>query len=128
MKRLAAATMVLALIGLVRPAVGADDATGTWKWTAMFGGNSIDLTLKLKQEGDKLTGAMAGGQNNQEAPIADGSVKDGKVSFSVTREFNGQKRTTKYSGTLSGDTITGKSERERDGQVTSTDWVAKRQK
>jgi hypothetical protein len=43
-------------------------------------------------------------------------------------EFNGQKRTTKYTGTVSGDTITGKSERERDGQVQSTDWVAKRQK
>jgi hypothetical protein len=83
--------------------------------------------LKLKLEGDKLTGSMPG-RDGQESPIADGSFKDGKVSFSVTREFGGQRRTTKYSGTLSGDTITGKSERERDGQVQSTDWVAKRQK
>jgi hypothetical protein len=127
MKRLVAATVVLAFVGLVSAARAADDPTGTWKWTASFGGNSFDQTLKLKLEGGKLTGAMLG-RDNQETPIADGSFKDGKVSFSVTREINGQKRTTKYAGTLSGDTITGKSERERDGQVTSTDWVAKRQK
>jgi hypothetical protein len=81
----------------------------------------------LKLEGDKLTGSMPG-RDNQVSQISDGTFKDNKLSFSVTREFNGQKRTTKYHGTLSGDTITGKSERERDGQKTETDWVAKRQK
>ena len=50
------------------------------------------------------------------------------VSTLVTRERNGQKSTTKYTGTLKEDTITGKSEGQRGGQAQSNDWVAKRQK
>jgi hypothetical protein len=125
MKRLMAA--VLVFVGLVGPVMAADNPTGTWKWTASLGGQDREQTLTLKLEGDKLTGSMPG-RDNAVTQISDASFKDNKVSFSVTREFNGQKRTTKYNGTLSGDTITGKSERERDGQTTSTDWVAKRQK
>ena len=127
MKRLMAAAVALVLVGLVSPVMAAENPTGTWKWTASFGGQDREQTLTLKLEGDKLTGSMPG-RNNTSTEISDASFKDNKVSFSVTREFNGQKRTTKYNGTLSGDTITGKSERERDGQTTSTDWVAKRQK
>ena len=36
--------------------------------------------------------------------------------------------TTKYTGKVSGDTIKGKTERERDGQTQSRDWEAKRAK
>jgi hypothetical protein len=128
MRRLVAAAMMLAFVGLVSPARAADDPTGTWKWTVKFGDNTFEASLKLKLEGDKLTGAVGGGQNNQETPITDASFKDGKVKFTVVRERDGQKFTIKYDGMLSGDTITGKSERERDGKATSTDWVAKRQK
>ena len=127
MKRLMAAAVALVLVGMVSPVMAAENPTGTWKWTASFGGQDREQTLTLKLEGDKLTGSMPG-RDNAVTQISDASFKDNKVSFSVTREFNGQKRTTKYNGTLSGDTITGKSERERDGQTTSTDWVAKRQK
>jgi hypothetical protein len=127
MKRFATAALVLAFVGLVSPAIAADNPTGSWKWTASFGGQEREQTLTLKLDGDKLTGSMPG-RDNAVTEISDASFKDGKISFSVTREFNGQKRTTKYSGTLSGDTITGKTARERDGQVTETDWVAKRQK
>jgi len=122
-----AAAVALVFVGLVGPVMAADNPTGTWKWTASLGGQDREQTLTLKLEGDKLTGSMPG-RDNAVTQISDASFKDNKVSFSVTREFNGQKRTTKYNGTLSGDTITGKSERERDGQTTSTDWVAKRQK
>ena len=120
--------MMLAFVGLVSPARAAYDPTGTWKWTVKFGDNTFEASLKLKLEGAKLTGAVGGGQNNQETPITDASFKDGKVKFTVVRERDGQKFTIKYDGMLSGDTITGKSERERDGKATSTDWVAKRQK
>jgi hypothetical protein len=127
MKRLISATVALVFVGLVSSAIAAENPTGTWKWTASFGGQEREQTLTLKLDGDKLTGSMPG-RDGQTTAISDGTFKDNKVSFSVTREFNDQKRTTKYSGTISGDTITGKSERERDGQTTSTDWVAKRQK
>ena len=127
MKRLAVAAAVLALVGLANAARGAEDPNGTWKWTATFGGNqSVEMTLKLKLEGDKLTGATV--RDGQETAIGDATFKDNMVSFTTTREVNGEKRVTKYKGTLSGDSIKGKSERDRNGQKTETDWEAKRQK
>jgi len=127
MKRLMAVTMAVAVMVFVGTAVAAD-ATGTWKWTTTFNNQSRDAVLKLKQEGDKLSGVYVGGQSNAETPIEDAKVAGDKVSFKVTRERNGQKFTTAYSGTLKDDTITGTQERERDGQKMSSEWVAKRQK
>lgn|SRR5487761_1434382 len=103
------------------------DPTGTWKWSVTFNDRTRDMTLKLKLEGDKLTGSMLG-RDNQETPIEDAKYKDGEVSFTVTRERNGQKFMIKYNGKVSGDTIKGKSEFQRDGQTQSRDWEAKREK
>jgi hypothetical protein len=130
MMRLTAAVAVVALAGLAGPARSEDKAdkanpTGTWKWTTNFGGQTREAKLKLKLEGDKLTGALVG-QDNQETAIEDGTYKGGEVSFKVTRERNGQKFTVKFSGKVSGDTIKGKTEVERDGQTQSRDWEAKR--
>ena len=61
-----------------------------------------------------------------ETAIQDGTCKDGAVSFTVVRERNGQNMTFKYTGKVSGDTIKGKSEIERDGQTQSRDWEAKK--
>ncbi len=129
MRRFFAAALVVTLAGSVG-ALRADDKanpTGTWKWTAMRGNQARESTLKLKLDGDKLTGAMIG-QNGQETPIEDGQFKGGEVSFKVTRERQGNKITTKYTGKVSGDTIKGKIESERNGQPQSRDWEAKRAK
>ena len=45
----------------------------------------------------------------------------------MTREFNGNKFTAKYNGKISGDSIKGKIETERNGQSNSRDWEAKRE-
>lgn len=127
MKRLMAVVMAVAVVGFVGVATAAD-ATGTWKWTSTRGDKSFEASVKLKQDGDKLTGAYVGGQSNTETPLEDAKVAGDKISFKVTRERNGQKMTTAYSGTLKEDTITGTQERERDGQKMSSEWVAKRQK
>ncbi len=129
MRRFFAAALVVTLAGSVG-ALRADDKAnpnGTWKWTAMRGNQARESTLKLKLDGDKLTGAMIG-QNGQETPIEDGQFKGGEVSFKVTRERQGNKITTKYTGKVSGDTIKGKIESERNGQPQSRDWEAKRAK
>ena len=60
--------------------------------------------------------------------IEDAKFKDGEVAFAVTRERNGQKFTIKYKGKVSGDTIKGKTEFERNGEKQSRDWEAKREK
>jgi hypothetical protein len=129
MKRLVAAALVVAFAGPLCLARADDKAnpTGTWKWSFDAGGKTRSGTLKLKLDGDKLTGAMLG-RNNQETKIEDATYKDGEVTFKMTRERNGQTVTTKYSGKVEGDTIKGKIESERDGKTQSRDWEAKRSK
>jgi hypothetical protein len=84
------------------------------------------MTLKLKLDGDKLTGAMVG-RDGKETAIEDGKFADNTVSFSVVREGKNGKTTSKYSGKLSGDTIKGKTESGRE-KARSRDWEAKRAK
>jgi hypothetical protein len=103
----------------------ADDAKpeGTWKWTFERNGEKVETTLKLKLEGDKLTGTITG-RDGKETPIEEATFKDGEVKFQVTRERDGNKIAVKYSGKISGDTIAGKSE----AGERSRDWKAERSK
>jgi hypothetical protein len=100
-----------------QPATG---ATGTWKWTAPGPGGDVDFILKLKQDGDTVTGSLTG-FNGDETPIADGKIQDGKLSFKVTREFNDNPITTLYTATLADGELKGKSE-----TIFSQDFDAKR--
>ena len=129
MKRLLAATLVLAIFGVATLARAEDkpNPTGTWKWSVKFGDQTREMTLKLKMDGDKLSGATLG-RNGKENPIQDATFKDGDVSFKVARERNGTKMTSNFTGKVSGDTIMGKIQSERDGNSQSRDWEAKRAK
>src|SRR4051812_35466414 len=112
----------------------AASATGTWTWTfpGRDGGPERKNTLTLTQDGEKLTGKLSSpgrdGAAARETEISEGSVKGADVAFTVTREFNGNKMTFKYSGKLTADTITGKVEsKDRDGNDRSRDWTAKKE-
>ena len=121
---------VVAVMAFVVPALAEDKGKvdGTWKWSqAGQNGQTRESTLKLKQEGEKVTGVMVG--RNGETEIKEGKIdKDGEVSFNVTREFNGNSFTAKYHGKLDGDTIKGKAETAGGDQARSRDWEAKRVK
>lgn len=117
------------LFALTLSAQAADkkaDPTGTWTWSVpgRNGGEAREVKLKLKMEGDKLTGSVSGQQGD--TAIDDAKLTGDDISFKVTRERNGTKFTAKYSGKLSGDSIKGKMETERDGNTNSRDWEAKR--
>ena len=112
----------------------APSATGNWTWTVpgRNGGEERKMSLTLTQAGEKLTGKLSSpgrdGAAARETEIADGSVKGADVKFSVTREFNGNKMVSKYSGKVSADAITGKVEsKDRDGNDQSRDWTAKKE-
>jgi hypothetical protein len=135
---------VLALLGptlLSQAADSKNDPTGTWTWTAPGGrggaggggggGQTRTNTAKLKLEGDKVTGKVSAGGGRQggqarEIEIEDGKLKGDEISFKVTREFNNNKMVQKYNGKISGDTIKGKMEFERNGEPQNRDWEAKR--
>src|SRR5207245_4027671 len=70
MKQLVVAALMLMLAGFVgsagaqekKPATDAKaNPTGTWKWKVNFGGQESERVLKLKLDGDKLTGTISGG-------------------------------------------------------------------
>ncbi len=113
------------IAGLVQGAVAADaKVAGTWTWTQTRNDQEMKITLKVKQEGDKLTGDIENPRGKTD--ISDGSVKDGVVSFHVVREFNGNKMDFKYTGKVEGDTLKLKVEWERDGEKQNRDVEAKR--
>lgn len=128
-KRSTCVALVLLITGTagVSRAEDKPDPTGTWKWSTTFNNQTRERTLKLKLEGDKLSGTMVG-RDDKETAIDDAKFKDGEITFSSTRERNGQKFTTKYRGKLDGDTIKGQTESERNGQNQTRDWEAKREK
>jgi len=106
-------------------AAAASNATGLWKWVIVTeSGDSHDLSLRLKQEGDKLSGMVTVGDN--EFPIFDGMVKDGEVTLKVTRERDGKTQVSKFKGTLDGDSIKGKIDSDWGGEMHSYAWNAKR--
>ena len=132
MKRLVIAAVVVGLAGLSGMAQDKKEAdkvdpTGTWKWSIEINGQQRETTLKLKRDGAKVTGTVTG-RMGQETAIEDGSFKDGEVKFKVTREFGGNKVVQMYSAKVSGDSLKGKIEMERDGEKVTREFDGKRQK
>jgi hypothetical protein len=126
--------LLLGAVALVQAQDKKSDPNGSWSWTVAGrnGGADRKMTLKLKLEGDKLTGKLIsparGGQAN-ETEIKDAKIKDGEISFTVTIERGGNTMVTKYTGKIADDTFKGKTVTERNGQAgRERDWEAKRDK
>jgi hypothetical protein len=84
--------------------VRAADVNG--KWTAQVPGrqgNTQETTFTLKVEGDKLTGSVTGRQG--ETPITDGKVSGDEISFTVTRQRQGNTIKQIFKGKVAGDEI-----------------------
>jgi hypothetical protein len=128
-KKLLFVTTLLLVVGLVAFAA---DATGKWTYemAGRQGGPARQVTITLKQDGNKLTGSVPGmGRGGQEAPpieIKNGKVDGDKVSFEVVREFQGNTMTTKYEGTVSGDEMKLKITRDTPNGPMTNDVTAKR--
>lgn len=81
--------MMVAVLALTAySATAADEkasATGTWKWSMTRNDQKVDMSVKLTQDGEKLTGAFVG-PDGKEVAITDGKVSGDEISFSVTRD------------------------------------------
>ncbi|MEW6161198.1 MAG: hypothetical protein AB1813_27525 [Verrucomicrobiota bacterium] len=122
---------LVALALLASPAAAQEkkpaDVAGTWKWTfTTQNGQTFDSTLKLKQDGEKITGVYVG-RGGTEIAIEEAKLKADELSFKITRERDGQKFVAKYNGKVSGDAIKGKVETDFGGQTRERDWEAKRE-
>lgn len=133
-----AAILALAAFALTEltPLRAADEKTpspvGSWTWTVpgRNGGPDRKNTLKIKIEGEKITGQVVSpGRDGQsvETPIQEAKLSGADLSFKVTREFNGNKFVANYTGKVGAESIKGKMESERNGEKMSRDWEAKRE-
>lgn len=137
--------IAVALLGIaasfavnVRPAIGSQnlDPSGLWKWSipGRNGGPERIFNLKLKADGENLTGVLIT-PNRTNDTFAEIEIKEGKISgdqlsFNVERAARngGTLFVTKYTGKISADKIEGKIENPARNGATpgSTDWNAER--
>jgi hypothetical protein len=105
------------------------DVTGTWKWTMQRqNGGGREVTMTLKQDGEKLTGTVSGMGFGGDADIQEGSIKDGDITFKIIRSRGGMEITTTYTGRFFGDTIKGKMDTDMRGNKIPHEWEAHRVK
>lgn len=84
----------------------AADLTGHWMATLhLRDGRTRQLSLYLKAKGDVLTGYTSDGSRGN-MPISDGKIAGNTISFAIVRDEFGTPRTTKYKGTVLGETLT----------------------
>ena len=88
-------------------------------WTCQLPGRDgamQDLSFQFVQNGETLTGKMYG--DNAGTPITDAKISGSQITFSVRSQLNGQLNKLVYTGTIEGNEIRLKREREggRNGQ------------
>ena len=120
---------------LLGAATFAADPSGTWKWTQPGRGDrpGVEQTVRLELKAGQLTGTLLGYESPMgkvpDTAIEDATFKGDALSFTITREFNGNKRVSIYQAKLEGDSLKGSIERPgRDGAVQKTEWTAARSK
>jgi len=101
----------------------AADVTGKWTYEMQGRNGAMTGTINLKADGGTLTGTVSGRGGDTE--ISDGKIDGDNVSFTVVREFNGNKMVMKYTGTVMGDGIKFKVQSEG-GDRPAREFVAKK--
>jgi hypothetical protein len=81
------------------------DAAGTWKLIVDFQGQQLPVTLKLEQDGEKLTGLLETMLGN--GTIADGKVSGSKIAATANAEMQGQPIEFTITGKIDGDSVAG---------------------
>jgi hypothetical protein len=104
------------------------DLSGTWilKFNSP-NGDKTRLPLKLKQEGETVTGKLKRG-DGMENEIQEGLFKDGQLTFSVQSQRNQRTITSKYSSKLTGDQLKGTFESNFGGNTRTIPWEASRKR
>jgi hypothetical protein len=116
---LLAACLLTGLADLLRAQT---DVTGSWEITMKSSQGTGHASITLRQNAEKLTGVYKGRMG--EAP-RDGSIREGKIRFTVTLKFQNQPFSTTYSGTVENDSMKGTA---RFGDGGTGSWSARRKK
>jgi hypothetical protein len=118
--RIFRSTVMLGLVALfvaMASAAHAANVTGTWLMAVKFGEINGTPTFVLSQQGDKVTGTFKGQLG--EANVI-GAVTGNAIKLSFKTKNQGQDLDVVYSGTLDGDSMSGKVEFVGAGEGTFT--------
>jgi hypothetical protein len=134
--RMLALSLLCAAFCLPRPVFAADKSekpaaaqsvTGKWTYTLEVSlDTALDFTAELKQEGETVTGFIL--VQELKTAIEKGKFKDGQLTFEIPREYGGVKFTSRYTGKLNGEKITGKILSGTAPLERTYEWSAKREK
>jgi len=130
MKAILSMALVFGVCGLAGAADDkVADPVGTWKCEYEIGGQQRTSTLKIKKDGDNLTGTMSW-PDQDETKLKDLKLKEGTLSFSAVRKLAGMDNgiTVEYRLTIDEDQIKGKGMSEFGGEKREWEIKAKRQK
>jgi hypothetical protein len=127
MKKFYSMLAIMALVLFPALLSGQDiNVTGDWEMTTESPRGERTQTIHIEQDGEKLTltmqGGMRGGQGGEEIK-AEGTIQGNKVEWSITRNTPRGEFTSKYTGTVEGDSMSGEVDR---GERGTAPWSAKR--
>jgi hypothetical protein len=127
MKAILSMALVLGVCGLAGAADDKAEPVGTWKCEYEIGGQQRTSTLKIKKDGDKLSGTMSWTDQKDE-PLKDLKLKEGTLTFSAVRKLADNEITVEYTLKVDGDKLKGKGASEFGGEKREWDIEGKREK
>lgn len=83
----------------------ADDISGKWTLAVAAPGETVDVVLDLKQDGEKITGTLSSPHGS--GTVKSGSFKDKKLAATIAADFQGSPIELQVDGTVDGEKITG---------------------
>lgn len=111
----------LFLAGLSLFALAAD-VSGTWEFSMQTPrGDARTSEMSIEQDGEKIKVTMEGFQGNE--MIGEGTIKDNRIEWTVNLSTQRGDMSISYSGTVDGDSMSGKAEM---GDFGAMEWTAKK--
>jgi type 1 fimbria pilin len=100
----------------------AQDVSGEWEITSEGRQGPQTQTIKIEQDGEKITVTMEGRMGEM---TGEGTIKDNKIEWTVTMETPRGEFTMTYTGTVDGDTMSGERQMSM-GNRPASEWTAKK--
>ena len=83
----------------------ADNITGKWSLALQVPGETVDVFLDLKQDGDAVTGTLT--SSHASGKIGKGTYKEKKLSATASVDIQGSPADVQIDGTVDGEKISG---------------------
>jgi ubiquinone/menaquinone biosynthesis C-methylase UbiE len=99
------------------------NATGTWQWNDPEGRQAVS-SLKMEQKYQSIRGTIA--QGGRKTNLSEAKLTGDRIAFAVVESASGRNITKEFSGTIRGNTITGKIRSTGGPRVRTDRWKATR--